>query len=657
LDPIEQRDFDKLFKSYDDKELPLQDLAVNLRGNLLKILASEDVTGEQRSMIRELYVTIDKVVEEYSSVTKLLGAGRESTDKQKLAQANLEKVVNMCRNSLTDFFKRQIKISTPQTGDSTPINELNSESENFKQIQDQLAENPDDDRAYNSLGNYYFTNKEYSKSIEQYEKAISKNPQNYIYYSNIGDAYFQLEDYPRSKEYYEKALEKRPTDDVTLNSLANVHATLEEYEDAIKNYKKALETNVSPVYFQNIGNVYVRMQQYDNAIEAFENAKFVGKNYNLAYDSLGDVYKLKYEEKADESLLNKAIECYQESLRIDSENAKTYSLLADCFYLLGKFDEAITNYEESIRINPNDANTVANLGYTYFWKGDYDKPITYYNRALDIDENFVTVRKYIAEYNKALNKYPEAIENYMIYLESYPNRSDALMGLSEIYLKYSEADPSKGDYVKALEFSQRAVNADPKNYDVYVSLAYAYKGLGQIDQAISTLEKAIHENDKDPSMYSSLGSLYVDKPNFTEAIKNFEKAIGLNQNDPENYAWLGSIYMKVKDWNKSEQYAKTADKIAKKINPDDNTYLDLIALIHHNRGLDYYNNGELESAIKEYNVANEMKESDVTYYNLYLCYFWWKPRRTEEAKAAILKAIQLSPRKNPNYTSALDQFE
>ena len=103
------------------------------------------------------------------------------------------------------------------------------------------------------------------------------------------------------------------------------------------------------------------------------------------------------------------------------------------------------------------------------------------------------------------------------------------------------------------------------------------------------------------------------------------------------------------------KYAELADSKARAINAKDTSYVDILARIYHYKGLELWNNRKVEEAIEEYKKANNIKQSDVTFYNIYLCYFHLK--QYSEAKEALSMAINLAPRVNPSYTEALKNLQ
>ena len=59
----------------------------------------------------------------------------------------------------------------------------------------QIAQNPNDDYAYNNRGMAFLYLGQYEYAIQDFNKAISLNPYDELYYNNRGDTYNYLKQY------------------------------------------------------------------------------------------------------------------------------------------------------------------------------------------------------------------------------------------------------------------------------------------------------------------------------------------------------------------------------------------------------------------------------------------------------------------------------
>ena len=83
-----------------------------------------------------------------------------------------------------------------------------------------------------------------------------------------------------------------------------------------------------------------------------------------------------------------SIDCFFRSIKLDSNNSKTYNNLASSFNNLGQFNEAIINYNKAITIKPNFAEAHFNLGKTLNDVERFDDAILSYSKAIDLNPEF-----------------------------------------------------------------------------------------------------------------------------------------------------------------------------------------------------------------------------------------------------------------------------
>ncbi len=110
---------------------------------------------------------------------------------------------------------------------------------------------------------------------------------------------------------------------------------------------------------------------------------------------------------------DKAIELYQQGVKLEPKSARAYNLLGMAYRL--KFnqtgdqkwrDKEIESFEKAIELAPDFTMALVNLGATYYYSGDKKKAAPYFKHALEVypqhpqaDE----IRQMIAE-GEGLNK-------------------------------------------------------------------------------------------------------------------------------------------------------------------------------------------------------------------------------------------------------------
>ena len=82
----------------------------------------------------------------------------------------------------------------------------------------------------------------------------------------------------------------------------------------------------------------------------------------------GDVYAQKHD-------YNRAIADYNEAIRLDPQNARTYAARGLADIMKRDYDRAIADFSEAIRLGPKNARAYATRGHAYNMKGDHDSAL------------------------------------------------------------------------------------------------------------------------------------------------------------------------------------------------------------------------------------------------------------------------------------------
>ena len=70
------------------------------------------------------------------------------------------------------------------------------------------------------------------------------------------------------------------------------------------------------------------------------------------------------------------------ALRTDSEHFEARFLLANTFYLLGKYDGAVANFERCLKLRPNEGKIYANLGGVHAQRGNFERAEEVYREGI-----------------------------------------------------------------------------------------------------------------------------------------------------------------------------------------------------------------------------------------------------------------------------------
>lgn len=177
----------------------------------------------------------------------------------------------------------------------------------------------------------------------------------------------------RGRVAMESYLKENPNDSYVCSKLGALYLQLGEKKKGLKLLTKGLKLHGSSpaVTFElhyHLANALVRDNQIDSAVKHYEKAIALPLLPIIKLGAYHNYASLSYQQK--EYL--RAIELYQECLKIQPDFALVYYNLGLCYKALGRNFKAITAYQTAIKLNPTDAYAYQNLGLLLYRQAQYD---------------------------------------------------------------------------------------------------------------------------------------------------------------------------------------------------------------------------------------------------------------------------------------------
>lgn len=139
---------------------------------------------------------------------------------------------------------------------------------------------------------------------------------------------------------------------------------------------------------------------------------------------------------------------------------------------------------------------------------------------------------------------------------------DKSVKASEINTELGAAYLGQGEYARANEKLEKALNQDPKNAEAHNIYALLKMRLKQFDKAESSFKKALKLEPKNSSILNNYGTFLCNQGDFKKALKMFSFALQdpLYPTPEFAYTNTGICMMKEKQYDKAESYFRTALK-------------------------------------------------------------------------------------------------
>jgi tetratricopeptide (TPR) repeat protein len=261
---------------------------------------------------------------------------------------------------------------------------------------------------------------------------------------------------------------------------------------------------------------------------------------------------------------------------------------------LGRNKEAHDDLVRAVSLKPENSEYHANLGYVLWKLGHPEEAINAERTALKLDE-----RNTAAHYQ-----------------------------LGRFLLRLGD----EKDLKEAITELRRALELDPRQYDVRFELIAAYREIGNLAEAAAQLDVLQDSRPTDARVFYVTALLDTDRKDLEGAIRNFKEAI---TRDPNMYgAWqdLGLVYGRAARWDEAAAtFAELAKKQPKSVEA---------AYFH---ALSLYNNGKVSEAEAEVRRALRLDAGAVEAHTLLGIILASRGNANSEAADALSQAIGLNP--------------
>ena len=175
-----------------------------------------------------------------------------------------------------------------------------------------------------------------------------------------------------------------------------------------------------------LGDAYSESKQLPKAIEAYQQAIRIDPEFEMAWRYLGIAY-------SDSKQLPKAIEAYQQAIRIDPEFEMAWRYLGIAYSDSKQLPKAIEAYQQAIRIDPEFEMAWRYLGIAYSDSKQLPKAIEAYQQAIRIDPEFEMAWRYLGIAYSDSKQLPKAIEAYQQAIRIDPEFAEAWYNLGVTY--------------------------------------------------------------------------------------------------------------------------------------------------------------------------------------------------------------------------------
>lgn len=333
-------------------------------------------------------------------------------------------------------------------------------------------------------------------------------------------------------------------------------------------------------YYQTPSDYPYIIDKVKKAIEWQENSGIHDDDF---LRKIMGLYWIRYAEKSSNpSLFDKAIECLDESLRLNPKSHDAIRLKGVALSGKKNFDAAIVCYSESLLYKDDDYLTYINFGNALAEKECLEDAVQKFETAIHLNNHDYDVHNNLGITRYRLKEYEKAIVHFTFVLKYIsPKNFNALhlIGLSYYSMK---------DYQKAIEYYDQALEIIPDSKPVLYNKSLAITHLP---------DNELRDKDNHTAFFNHfVSALNVDIKNNVKLYCDFCKSAYLNPDDGSILSRLdcqqNDVEKQIEFYkNNEDHFEKKSREYQDKIRSEKAKYTKLLvrsSRMPHNRSLLFF---------------------------------------------------------------------
>ena len=273
------------------------------------------------------------------------------------------------------------------------------------------------------------------------------------------------------------------------------------------------------------------------------NMKLPAKVRAIAFKQRGEGYLAKHQP-------DQALPDLDQSARLDSNVAETYTDLASAYMFLGPDDQVIENANKAIRIDPRNEKAYSALAQAYKAKGDYDRAMTAVDTALRFSRNPGWLYAVRADLWLKKKQYDFALTDADTFVRLEAKNGGSYAVRCDVWSERSEFENAIADCSKAIELGiPKLANKSSGYHD----RGAVYFRKGDLDQAMSDFNEALRLDPLNAAAFAERADIWRSKGDLERAIKDLDQSIRLSPNLAKAYAVRGMLYEASGDLEKARK--------------------------------------------------------------------------------------------------------
>ncbi|MGH9712711.1 MAG: tetratricopeptide repeat protein [Candidatus Acidiferrales bacterium] len=493
------------------------------------------------------------------------------------------------------------------------------------------------------LAEIYAKSQRTREAIQEAQEALKVDPDNLaahrllarIYVRTLGDMSpgdLQKENLEKAAEQFHAILRLDPKDTSSALWLARLYRFENQHSEAEKVLRGILDRDAdNGQALELLSQLLIDEGRSQDAIELLSKSAS-GSSSPEIYDLLGDAYS----QSKD---FSKAEDAYRKAVDADPDDAGHRHGLAQSLLSQDKYAAALEQFKKLSELEPGTAENYLRMAQLYRRMGKYDQAESSLLRAKQLAPGSLEVLYHEALLYEDQGRYGDAIKiltDAIAGIKSQTTNEGNPSALAILYEQLGRTYREQENYPAAIHTFEEMAKLGPEaQRRAQMLLIDTYRESHDIDRAITETKKALEQNPKDQSLTVTLAMLYGEKADTTTATKLLTALIQGNDSDQEIYLDLAQVQERGRKYAEAEEYARKAEQISRDAGEQESTAFMLGAIYERQKKFDL--------AEEQFRKALSLNPNNAAVLNYYGYMLADRGVRLDEATAMIQRAVTQEP--------------
>lgn len=237
-----------------------------------------------------------------------------------------------------------------------------------------------------------------------------------------------------------------------------------------------------------------------------------------------------------EGNLPKAIQCFDEALRIKPAYASAHYDLGMALAASGHVRDAVSQYEAALRLQPDSADIRVNLGIALLKLGELSQAVSQFEAVLRLHPESADAEYDLGLALSRLGRDGEAAARYRAALQLQPDLPGPNLELGRMLLQSGHPREAAARFREALQVR-------PNDPAIRTLLANALAKSGDADESMRQYREALRLKPTLADAHFGLGNVLAQSGHFHEAVAEYRAALQADPGDIKTLTNLGNALL------------------------------------------------------------------------------------------------------------------